>query len=152
MDRLYAGGSSLDGGTLLQLINRCDVARNVTGRFNSTIDYMETVVDCHITAAAMDYFGMNKVTDEPSENVYFLHGDSLDAAQKWDVLQKVVGRLSTDTYSVMHRVLFNLPHHPLKIHSGYFVSYINVYSGCVCIEILVSHRSIALYGRCVNIL
>ena len=51
---LYKLGSNCDGGTLLQLrnlINRRNVAANLHGRFNATIDFMELVVNSHIIAA-----------------------------------------------------------------------------------------------------
>ena len=71
MDRLYAKGSSLDRGTLLHLrnlINRRNIAKNISGRFNATVDFIETVTDCHIVAAAMNHFGMKMETDQPSTN------------------------------------------------------------------------------------
>ena len=46
-------------GTLVQLrnlINRRNVANDVSGRFNASIDFFELVTKCHIVAAAMDFF------------------------------------------------------------------------------------------------
>ena len=43
-NRLYHSGSSLEGGTLLQLINRRNVKRNISGKFNEAIDFFELVV------------------------------------------------------------------------------------------------------------
>ena len=40
--RIYKAGSSIQGGTLLQLyhlINHCNVSANATGWFNETIDF-----------------------------------------------------------------------------------------------------------------
>lgn len=55
-DQLYKLGSNCDGGTLLQLrnlINRWNVAKDVGGRFNECIDFLEKVVKSHIIAAGM---------------------------------------------------------------------------------------------------
>ena len=91
MDRLYASGSSLDGGTLMQLrnlINRRNVSKDVTGRFNATVDYMQSVIDCHIVAAAMNYFGISKTTDNPSMNYGLdILAESIDSTEKWRRLQ-----------------------------------------------------------------
>ena len=56
---LYKGGANNDKGTLVQLrnlINRRNVANDVSGRFNTSIDFFELVTKCHIVAAAMDFF------------------------------------------------------------------------------------------------
>ena len=114
MDRLYAGGSSIDGGTLLQLrnlINRRNVAKDVTGRFNACIDYMETVIHCHITAAAMDFFGMKEQTDDPSSNALPLCDGSMDASQKWNVLQGTVGEIVNRYVVLQDFVNINTPGH-----------------------------------------
>ena len=61
-NRFYKGGSNLDGSTLIQLrnlINRRNVATDISGWFNEAVDFFELVVLRHITAAAMHYFGMN---------------------------------------------------------------------------------------------
>ena len=65
----------MHGGSLLQLrnaINRRNVAGKVKGRFNSTIDFMESVVECHITAAGMQFFGMDSLSDQPKNNSDFV--------------------------------------------------------------------------------
>lgn len=95
MDRLY-GGLASDGGTLLQLrnlINRRNVASKVKGRYNATIDFMESVVDCHVTAASMEFFGMEKTTDTPTKNNDFAHVPLLSTADQWKALQNVLTRL-----------------------------------------------------------
>ena len=71
---LYKGGSNNDRGTLVQLrnlINRRNVANDVSGRFNASIDFFELVTKCHIVAAAMDFFGMSTPQDEPTCNQCF---------------------------------------------------------------------------------
>ena len=97
MDRLYAKGSPMDGGTLLQLrnlINRRNVGKDVSKRFNACIDFMETVIHCHITAAALNYFCMTKVDDQPTSADAFLlckHSEDEATPRKWELLHTVVG-------------------------------------------------------------
>ena len=52
---------------LRNLINRRNVASDTTGKFNATVDFFELVVECHITAAAMNYFGMQSPDDPSNE-------------------------------------------------------------------------------------
>lgn len=57
-NRLYKKGTSNQGGTLLQLrnvINRRNIAANISGCFNAAIDFFELVCNCHIVAAAMHF-------------------------------------------------------------------------------------------------
>ena len=63
--RLYSGGSNCDGGTLLQLRNRRNVATNRDGRFNASIDFLELGIESHVIAAGMHFFGISEVSDEP---------------------------------------------------------------------------------------
>ena len=95
IDRLYASGSSLDRGTLMQLrnlINRQNVSKDVTGRFNATVDYMQSVIDCHIVTAAMNYFGSSKTTDNLSVNYRLdILAGLADDTEKWRRLQTLVG-------------------------------------------------------------
>lgn len=75
-DHLYRGGSNCDGGTLLQLhnlINRRNVAKDVSGRFNECMDFFETVVKCHIIAAGMHFFGLKEVRSLVSLKLISLH-------------------------------------------------------------------------------
>ena len=58
-NRLYKGGSNLEGGTLIQLrnlINGRNVATDISGRFNQAIDFFSVSGRFHITAAAMHYY------------------------------------------------------------------------------------------------
>ena len=59
------------GGTLLQLqnlVNRRNIAKDVTGHSNETIDFAELVINCHIVAAGMKFFELKSVSDEPTYN------------------------------------------------------------------------------------
>ena len=116
MDRLYAGGSSLDRGTLLQLrnlINRRNVAKDVTGRFNATVDFLETVVDCHIVAAAMNFFGMKAETDVPS-NAFPVLPDSAGLSTKWRFLENVIGEIVDRYMFIQDYVNVSKPGHAFQ--------------------------------------
>ena len=48
-DRLYKGGLETDRGTLIQLrnvIGRRNVGKDVTKRFNASIDFFQLVTEC----------------------------------------------------------------------------------------------------------
>ena len=102
-NRLYKGGSNLDGGTLIQLrnlINRRNVATDISGRFNEAVNFFELVVRCHITAAAMHYFGMKSVSDEPTLNFPIL---AKSATDKWSYLKPMVTGI-IDRYVVVDQM------------------------------------------------
>ena len=101
---LYKGGSNNDRGTLVQLrnlINRRNVANDVSGRFIASIDFFELVTKCHIVAAAMDFFGMNAPQDEPTTNT--LPQDILlwpDKKSQWRSFSFIIGRM-VDRYIIV---------------------------------------------------
>lgn len=117
-ERLYKGGSNCDGGTLLQLhnlINRRNVAKDVSGRFNECIDFFEMVVKNHIFAAGMHFFGLKELSSEPTANRV-----ASDVSCKWKVLSHVIGRL-VDRYVILRKhaeIQQNAPvHKPLTAES-----------------------------------
>ena len=102
-NRLYKGGSNLEGGTFIQLrnlINRRNVATDVSGRFNQAVDFFELVVRCHITAAAMHYFGMKNVSDVPTQNFPLM---AISTKDKWYILKKTVVRI-IDRYVIVDQM------------------------------------------------
>ena len=114
MDRLYCNGSSLDRGTLLHLrnlVNRRNIAKNTDGRFNATVDYIETVTDCHITAAAMHFFGMSSVADQPSRN-HLSIPQTAESTVKWGHLQSVIGEIVDRYVFIKDFVNIAQPGHP----------------------------------------
>ena len=118
MDHLYASGSSMDGGTLMQLrnlINHQKVSKDVTGCFNATVDYMQSVIDCHIVAAAMNYFGISKTTDNPSLNYGLdILAESTDATEKWRRLQTLVGDIVDRYIFIQEFVNIGYPGHAFQ--------------------------------------
>ena len=99
---------------LRNLINRRNVGKDVTGRFNAAIDYMQSVIDCHIVAAGMEYFGISKATENPSSNVLPFLAEATDAAEKWQLLQAVVGQI-IDRFVFIHEFVNTArPGHPFQ--------------------------------------
>ncbi len=77
--RLYKGGSSLQGGTLLQLrnlVNRRNITRDTSGKCNESIHFYELVVRSHILAAAMNVFGMKTASDKPTKKAVLPNKES----------------------------------------------------------------------------
>ena len=102
-NRLYKHGSNLEKGCLLQLrnlINRRNVASDITGRFNESSDFFELVVDCHILSAAMSYFGMYSTDDTPSKNDVPRNIPSKD---KWTALSRAIDNI-VDCYEIVHEM------------------------------------------------
>lgn len=62
-NRLYKTASVCDKGTLKQLANvihRTHVPTKVKNDYNAVIDFFSVTLDAHITAAAMQFFGMKE--------------------------------------------------------------------------------------------
>lgn len=114
-ERLYKGGSNCDGGTLRNLINKRNVAKDVSGRFNECMDFFEMVVKSHIIAAGMHFFGLKELSSEPTANRV-----ASDVSCKWKVLSHVIGRL-VDRYVILCKhaeIQQNAPvHKPLTAES-----------------------------------
>ena len=95
-NRLYACGSSTDGGTLLQLrnlINRRNVSQNTNGKFNESIDFFELVVKCYVAAAGMHFFGMGNKEDMPTKNAFPTDITKCTAQEQWTHLRTAVNRI-----------------------------------------------------------
>ena len=90
--RLYKPGSSLQGGTLQQLrnlINRRNISSNTDRKFNEVLDFFELVVTAHVLAAAMYFFGMSCITDQPGRNALADTADTTPNNQWCSLQQKV---------------------------------------------------------------
>ena len=69
----YKNSSSVEKGTLKHLevlINRSNVPTVVKHNFNAAEDFLESVIDAHIIAAALEFFGMETATSEPRYNTF----------------------------------------------------------------------------------
>ena len=70
---MYKGSSSFEAGTMMQLrnlVNRRNVSKDVTGRFNAALDFYQLVTECHILAASVAFFGMTDIDSTPSCNIH----------------------------------------------------------------------------------
>ena len=90
--RLYKGGSSLEGGTLQQLrnlINRRNVSAStsIKGHVTEIQDFLELIVKCHIVAVTMHYFSMENIDDKPHTSAFPSNVKSLPPKQKWKLFQ-----------------------------------------------------------------
>ncbi len=94
---------------LRNLVNRRNVGSEVSGRFNASIDFFEMVTNCYIVAAAMTFFGMASIHDDPTSNA--LPSDILqwDAARQWNSLSTAIGKL-IDHYVIVRRFVQLAPH------------------------------------------
>ena len=102
-DRHYKNGSSTQGGTLLQLrnmVNRRNIAANMSGRFNAAIDFLQLVTNCHIVAATMHHFGMRTPSDNPTCNILPSQIGKWSCTLQWDTLSKSVGVI-VDRYIII---------------------------------------------------
>ena len=79
------------------MINRRNVAKDTSGHFNESIDFFELVVNGHIIAAAMHFFGLSSVDDQPRHNSFPIP-KSLES--QWQVLSTTLGRL-VDKYVIV---------------------------------------------------
>jgi hypothetical protein len=104
-ERLYRGGSNLDGGTLLQLrnlLNRRNVSKDVTGRFNAAIDFFELIVHSHIIGAALHFFGMSGKEDSAHCNALPPNLPTCPSVEQWGVFSEAISRL-VDQYVIVKK-------------------------------------------------
>ena len=87
--RLYNTSSLMDGGTLYQLrnlVNRRNVVSEPKNNTSACEDFMLTVTESHVLAAAMDHFSMDSLTAEPSREFFPLESKGLDSLQRRNIL------------------------------------------------------------------
>ena len=106
-DRLYKGGFGTDQGTLIQLrntIGRRNVGKDVSKRFNASIDFFQLVTECFIISAAMHFFGMNSPTENPTSSCLV---DILQRKpeEQWKILSDCIGHLIDRYVLVQHYAL-----------------------------------------------
>ena len=80
---MFTKNSIGDKGTLKQLqilINRQNIPTKVKDNPNAVEDFIDVVVDAHIVAAALTFFGMESAESTPTKNINIAaitQGDSL---------------------------------------------------------------------------
>ena len=75
------------------MLNHRNVAADVTGRFNSTVDFVELVTNCHIVAAAMNFFGMKDVSNNPTNNALPSYITKWPVDRQWKTFSKAIGQI-----------------------------------------------------------
>lgn len=71
------------------LLNRRNVKRDISGKFNEAIDFFELAVTGYIIAAAMHYFGMKSTTHKPTRNyLQPLHHSALRIVDEYVVVHE----------------------------------------------------------------
>ena len=83
--RLYRKGTSMEGGTILQLknlLNRTNVPRDVHKDVNAVDDFVQVALSGHIIAAAMECFGMECLGDKPNPDIVPSNVESLSKEDK----------------------------------------------------------------------
>ena len=88
---VYNTKSQGDKGTLFQLrnlLNRRNVSQIPKQNFDACDDFLNTIVDSHVLAAAIEHLGMKSVSDLPSQSII---GNlvALSKQERSDVLLKI---------------------------------------------------------------
>ena len=83
-------------------LNRRNVAKDVTGRFNATIDFFELIVHCHIIAAALHFFGMKGIDNSPTFNALPSHMSKWPTEKQWKIFSHTLGKL-IDRYVIVKK-------------------------------------------------
>ena len=103
--RLYRKGTSMEGGTLLQLknlLNRTHLPRDPHKNVNATEDFVNVIFTGHVIAAAMKYFNMNAIGDIPDKSLIPSNIESLSQEEKKAIL---FSNIETLLHSVVNLTL-----------------------------------------------
>ena len=126
-DRLYKGESSHDGVTMMQLhnmINRCNIGQDISGRFNAAADFFELVTKCRILAPAMSFFGTNNLDSDPSCDALPDRIVKWQKGHQWAFFSNLFG-LMVDRYVIVRDVMpvidtsGHTVYHPLESTSAF---------------------------------
>lgn len=149
--RLYDCGSSMDGGTLHQLrnlINRVNVGpKAVKSQASEVEDFLELVINCHLLAAVMHFFGMSSTKDAPSRNQFPPH---MSPEQMGNLLQDRMLKV-VDQYVVPQEFVYaleaNVSQDPSStLHNPHVSSIQHDHSYCVQEQALPSqHRRLPAF-------
>ena len=82
------------------MLNRHNVAADVSGRFNVTVDFIELVTNCHFVATAMNFFGMNDKSSTPTNNALDMDITKWPVDRQWKTFSKAIGQI-VDRYVIV---------------------------------------------------
>ena len=91
MNSMYKEDSFCQKGTLKQLQNllrRQKVPKDVKKNFRAVNDFIQLLVDSHLIAAALEFFGMDDVHSQPTKNVL---PKTMGRSDKLNSINKIVG-------------------------------------------------------------
>lgn len=103
-NRLFTNDSIGDKGTLKQLqvlINQQNIPRKVKDDPNAVEDFID-VVDAHIVAAALTFFGMESTESTPTKNINIAAIESLPLKERQCRLLQAVANLVSKYYMLHH--------------------------------------------------
>ena len=92
-NQLYSKESEGEKGTLKQIqmaINRTNIPTKVKDDPMAVEDFMDLVLDAHIIAAAIDFFGMTTVTSRPTANIDLSKIKKMPKHDKWRSLSLAI--------------------------------------------------------------
>ena len=93
-NQLYSAKSAKDKGTLTQLQNviyRSNVPSVVKNNFSAAQDFFDLVVEAHVTAAALQFFGMSSVDNLPTKHVFPPNHNASSASNRKHYLHDTLG-------------------------------------------------------------
>ena len=92
MNTMYKEDSFCQKGTLKQLQNllhRQKIPKEVKKDFRAVNDFIQLLMDGHIVAAALEFFGMGSVESEPTKNNF---SSTMGTSDKVKYINKTVGK------------------------------------------------------------
>ena len=91
---MYSGKSAKDKGTMKQLenvIHRSNVPSTVKNNFSAAQDFFDLVLEAHVVAAAMKFFGMSSMENLPTNHVFPPNHDASSTSNRKQYLNDTVG-------------------------------------------------------------
>ena len=93
---MYKAASAKDLGTIFQLrnvINRKNIGKKPKKDVNAHEDYFQQVVESHVLAAAMEFFGMDDIENDPNAEIFPPTLWMLEKEERYAVLLSVCGSI-----------------------------------------------------------
>lgn len=93
---MYKVASAKDLGTIFQLrnvINRKNIGKKPKKDVNAHEDFFQQVVESHVLAAAMEFFGMDNIEDDPNAEIFPPTLWMLEKEERYAILLSVCGRI-----------------------------------------------------------
>ena len=82
------------------MLNWRNVSGDVSGLFNATIDFIKLVTNCHVIAAAMNFFGMKCTSGTSTNNTLPSDISKWPVQRQWQTYSEVINRI-VDRYIIV---------------------------------------------------